>query len=154
MTLQFKYIPYNSVGPLVYGMKRSEVRKICGKYRSAKCGFPNENHNLDDFGLLHGLYTPELRLEAVSLFPEADLVIQGKMIHLGLDAIVFINQLRAITDDIKYVDLDQSFVSEKLGMVVFCPENTIENVLLYSEHYYDEENQYLLEHFGVTKFHY
>ena len=112
------------------------------------------DHHLDDFGFLHGLYTPDLRLEAVSLFPEVDIVICGVSVRLGLDAGSFVREIKKLTDDVKYVELDQSYVSEKLGMVVFCPENIIENVLFFSEHYYDEENEYLLREFGVTKFHY
>lgn len=154
MNCQYVYIPFKQVGPLKFGMRRSEVRQICGEFRSAKCGFPVDNHHLDDFGSLHGLYTPDLRLEAVSIFPEADIVINGNLIHLGKDADSFVRQLSLITDDVRYVELDQSFVSERLGVVIFCPEKTIENALFYTEHYYDEENEYLLKEFGVKKFHY
>lgn len=29
--------------------------------------------------------------------------------------------------------------------MVYCPENVVEDVLIYTEHYFDEENEYIAE---------
>lgn len=68
------------------------------------------------------------------------------------DATEIVNNLKDITDDVKFSAFDQSYYSKKLGLVIFCPDNAVENVLFFDEHYYDEENAYLKKNFGVEKF--
>lgn len=148
----FELKPYVGLNNLFFGMKCNDVRYICGNYRNYPSGFPVENHSTDDFGYIHGFYTPDKKLEALAIFPGSILEYKGISLEISEDANEVINELKKWVDDFKYLSFDESYYSEKLGMMIYCPEGIIENVLIYSKHYYDEENEYLMEHFGTTKF--
>lgn len=49
--------PYIGLGDLIFGMKRREIRKICGDYKSYPTGFPVENRYMDDFDNVQCYYT-------------------------------------------------------------------------------------------------
>ncbi len=147
-----EYKPYSHVGNLYFGINRQEVRRMYGEYRAFKYGFPTENRYGDDFGSFHAYYTADSNLEAVSLFPPCSLEFENNKIEVSTDALEVVKQLRNLTEDVKYSAFDQSYYSNNMGIVIFCPDNKIENVLLYDVHYYDEENEYLEKNFGVKKF--
>lgn len=148
----YKIVPYQSVGQLIFGMERQEVRYLCGSFKNYPTGFPVENHSVDDFGYQHCYYTPDRKLEAVSVFPEVTLQYHDQSIIVSEDIQFLLNQLNKIVDDLKYLEFDESYYSQTLGLMIYSPEDLVENVLIFSEHYYDEENEYLMKHFGVTKF--
>lgn len=138
------FIPYKRIGDLVFGMSRDEVREICGDCRFSRMyGYPNENRYLDDFEYMHGLYSSDLVLEAVELFPVTSLEYMGFYIYVGQNEKTLVEQLKKITDDLVYIDEDESYSSKMLGLMVYCPENNVEDVLIYTEHYFDEENEYI-----------
>lgn len=147
-----EYVPYLYIGDLHFGMNRKKIRLQYGTHRAFKCGFPIENRHGDDFGTFHAYYTSKFVLEAVSLFPPCSFTCRGKQINVSNDATEIVNNLKDITDDVKFSAFDQSYYSKKLGLVIFCPDNAVENVLFFDEHYYDEENAYLKKNFGVEKF--
>lgn len=142
MNKSFVFIPYEQIGDLVFGMTRDQVRKICGECKFSRMyGYPVENRYLDDFGYMHGLYSSEHILEAVELFPVSSIEYKNIKVSIGEDACALIEELKKITNDIKYVEEDESYVSEKLGLMIYCPEHVVEDVLIYTKHYFDVENE-------------
>lgn len=145
-----EYVPYSHLGNLYYGLKRERVRQMYGDYRAFKYGYPVENRYGDDFGNFHAYYSSDYILEAVALFPPCSFVCGGNKIVLSSDAMSAIKQLNSITEDIVYSDFDESYYSSKLGLVLFCPNDALESILIFDTHYYDEENEYLKKFFGET----
>lgn len=144
--------PYISLGDLIFGMKRRKIRKICGDYKSYPTGFPVENRYMDDFDNVQCYYTHRKKLEAVSINPDSIIEYNNVKIEISKDAKLVIEKLNSIVDDLKYLHSNESYYSKKLGIFVFCPEDIIENIMIFSEHYYDEENEYLMKNYGTTVF--
>ena len=151
MKRNYHYIPFKGIDDLYFGMSINEVRNKNRSYKSHYCGFPNRNHILDVYKNYQCYFTPSGRLEAIELF-EGEISINNVVLHIDKNLDSFLSEIEELHCEIKYLDIDESYVCPSIGLMMFCPNGVLEDVLLYSEHYFDEENQYLLEHFGVPKF--
>lgn len=151
MKKRFTYYPFLGLDGLLFGTNIRDIRRISGKYSTHSCGFPCNNHTLDVYEHYHCYFSPKNELEAIELF-SGELVVSNTILHIGGDVKNLLSELRTLHCDIKYLDIDESYVCPSIGLMVYCPNNTVEDILLFSEHYFDDENKYLMEHFGVTKF--
>lgn len=145
--------PYSQIGYYRFGMLRKEAQMLRNEtFQTFMSGFPEKNQYIDDYGEIQVLYTKENKLEAVLLVPPFDIEYGGATLSISDDAVSAIYKLKLIVDDLKYYPIEDSYYSAKIGMVVYCPEGEIESVLFHRKHYFDEENKYLKEHFGTTRF--
>ena len=63
--------------------------------------------------------------------------------NIGENAEEAAEQFKQITADLEYIDEDESYKRKFFGLMIYCPENIVENVLIHDEHCFDEENEYL-----------
>lgn len=152
MITTYELVPYTKIGEFQFGMGRDDFRKICGPCRSFMCGFPVRNHICDDYTTLHGYFKPNQTLEAVSLFPDFLLKYENCLITVSDNTKDLIVSIKSICKDLIYIEKESSYVSMALGVVIYCEEDHVSNVLIFSHEYFDEENEYLKKNFGVTKF--
>lgn len=145
-------MPYKRIGAFTFGMSRDEVHKNNQDCRTFMCGFPVRNHICDDFRLYHVYYRPDCTLEAVSLFPNFEIKFKEQLIAVTDDIEALTSQLSLLCKDLKYIEKESTYVSMELGIVLYCENGYLSNMLVFSKEYFDEENEYLKRNFGVTKF--
>ena len=142
MNIEYKIEPYKSVGEYSFGMTRDDIRKFMGEpISTVNYGYPISDRYLDDYGFLYILCSNKGRLEAVQIFPDYTednifLICNGKKIELTTDFEKTISDFLTISDD--FVKEDDTYLSEKLGVKIFCPDDYVENVIIHDMHCYDE----------------
>ena len=140
-----KFIPYEQVGDLIFGMEREVVKAKCGQcLSSCMYGYPVEDRYLDDYGNMHTLCNNKQRLEAVEIFPDISteefvLEYNGELIYLKKEVEELIQQLEKITDDLLEDEDGEGCSSLKLGLKIYCPEDIVEDVLIHDKYCYEEE---------------
>lgn len=123
-------IPLEEINGVKFGMPRSEVRGILGgEYREFKKGKFSKN-TTDDFGVCHVFYTPDDRCEAVEVFDECEVYVNGKLLF-PLD----ISSVKKLIDDLE--EDTGSYISKKLSIGIYAPEGTPESILFGEAGYYD-----------------
>ena len=141
MVKEFVCIPYNRMGEFVFGMSRHTMKTFMGEPVSTETyGYPVSDRFLDDYGFLYMLYSNQNFLEAIEIYPEytEDMIVlvYGDMrLEIKPDAEQTMSNLKQIADD--FVWEEDTYSSEKLGMKIFCPDEHIENILIYDSHYFD-----------------
>ena len=149
MSKEFIFVPYEQVGELKFGMKRSEISGICGEYEtSCMYGYPVEDRYLDNYGYMHTLCNNKELLEAVELLPitsseDICLNYQGNIIKVTPDKDDLLECLDSLTDDLVEDEDGEGFSSLKLGIKIYCPEDEVEDVLIHDKHCFDEEQEYI-----------
>lgn len=152
MIAKGEFVPYQKIGAFTFGMHRDEVQKSNQSYRTFMCGFPVRNHICDDFRSYHAYYRPDYTLEAISLFPDFEIKYKEQVITVTDDVEALTSKLRLLCTDLKYIENESTYVSLELGIVLYCENGDLSNMLVFSKEYFDEENEYLKHNFGVTKF--
>ena len=141
MTLEYTFKPYNQIGECVFGMERKKIIEVLGEPLSTKpYGYPLANGFLDDYGFFYILSNSNGLFEAIEIFPEyTDNIIildcYGKKIELSNDIEKTVAALKSITDDL--LEDSEGYNSNKLGLGLFCFDNCVENVIIYTQNYYD-----------------
>lgn len=155
MSKEYKLIPYNSIGELVFGMSRDEVQQLLGKpISSNKYGFPIQDRILDDYVFFYTMFSKQGVLEAVQFFPQytkKEIILSYGDLSMQLtdSRETMLAGLNSFTDDL-LIDEDESecYYSKKLGLKFFYPDDEEEGVvslIVHDPHCYDEEEQYLRE---------
>lgn len=151
MSVQFKFVPYKRLGDLVFGMKREEVKELLGEpISSQKYGYPNEDRFLDDYGFFYAMCSKDEILEAIEFFPsyskeEVIWIFNDKSFVINVESEAILQAFQAITDDLTEKG-EESYISEKLGVRLYCPEDDeddVASIIVHDLHYYDEEKKYL-----------
>lgn len=146
-----KFIPYEQVGDLIFGMEREVVKEKCGQcLSSCMYGYPVEDRYLDDYGHMHTLCNNKQRLEAIELFPDISteefvLEYNGEQIYLNKEVDALVQQLEKITDDLTEDEDEEGYSSLKLGLKIYCPEDIVEDVIIHDRYCYEEEQEYIRE---------
>ncbi len=146
-----KLKPYESIGNLVFGMTRNEVKNYLGECRSTYMyGYPVEDRFLDNYGDMHALFNNQQLLEAVEIFPDLQedelwIELENIKMQIYIDKIMFLNEIKIIAPDITLDSEGDGYFSDKLGLKVYCPEDKIEDIIVHDRYCYDEGNQYLEE---------
>lgn len=141
MTLEYVFNPYKQIGNCFLGAERKKILKILGEPLSTKpYGYPLANGFLDDYGFFYILSNSNGFFEAIEIFPEyTDNIIvldcNGKKIELSSDIEKTVKALELITDDL--MEDSDGYNSNKLGLGLFCPDDWVENVIIYNKNYYD-----------------
>jgi hypothetical protein len=141
MIMDFIVKPYQCVGEYVFGTMRESIQETMGEpLSSVNYGYPISDRYLDDYGFLYMLFSNKSVLEAIQIFPEyADddifLVYGDVSVSLKADFEEIIDSFQKITDD--FIREDDSYSSIKLGVKIFCPDDYIEDIIIFDKHYYD-----------------
>lgn len=123
-------VPLKEVNGVKFGMPRSEVRMILGgKYNEFKKSKFSKN-TADDFGICHVFYTPDDKCEAVEVFDNCEVSVNGTILF-PLDIL----SLKKVIDDL---DEDSgSYISKKLSIGIYAPEDKPESILFGGSGYFD-----------------
>ena len=141
MIMDFIVKPYQCVGEYVFGTMRESIQETMGEpLSSVNYGYPISDRYLDDYGFLYMLFSNKSVLEAIQIFPEyADddifLVYGDVRVSLKADLEETMTNFQRLSDDFIYEE--DTYSSIKLGMKIFCPEDCIENIIIFDKHYYD-----------------
>ena len=141
MLTEYKIEPYQRIGEYFFGMSRDAIKRIMGDpVSTAKYGYPVEDRLLDDYGFLYMLYNNKSLFEAIEIYPAytEDIIVficKDLRVEISTDIEQTMSSLKKISDD--FIWEEDTYSSEKLGMKVFCPDDQMENILIYSKHYYD-----------------
>ena len=121
--------PLMDVDGVSFGMKREEVRKIFGEAKT----FKKNNYSktlTDDFGFCHVFYNTSDECEAIEIFNDVKVQMDGK--------IVFPDDKELLLQLISDAEVDDvGFISKKLSIGVYAPDGKMESILFGCKGYYD-----------------
>ena len=141
MFIEYATNPYKNMGDYIFGMSRNTIKERMGEpFSTSKYGYPILDRFLDDYGFLYVLSNPKGCLEAIEIYPEYtdDVVVLtygDSRVEISSDIEQTMVHFRKISDDFTWNE--DTYSSERLGVKVYCPDNHIENILIYDTHYYD-----------------
>lgn len=128
--LKWSATPLVEINGIKFGMSRSEVRTALGsKCREFKKSRFSKN-TTDDFGICHVFYTPDNRCEAVEVFSECEVLVDGKVLF-PLDISVVKKEIDDLEEDVG------SYISKKLSIGIYAPDGTPESILFGEAGYYE-----------------
>ena len=123
-------VPLVAVGGVRFGMKRDEVRQILGNAREFRKNQFSRN-TTDDFGFCHVFYNADNECEAIEVFPEVEILVNGQIIMpSSLESIMGIAQ--DLHED------DGCLISESLSIGITISSGNIESILFGCQGYYTE----------------
>jgi hypothetical protein len=123
-------IPLNEVAGIKFGMKRADVRKIFGKATEFKKS-KFSKITTDDFGFCHVFYDKNNQCEAVEIFSEAEVYVDGKKVFpITLDE--YSKNIGNLQKD------DDSYIDVKQSIGIYAPSGNMESILFGNVGYYDE----------------
>ena len=124
-------IPMKKVNDIEFGMERSEVRKRFAvpvrEFKKSKYS----KRTTDDFGSCHVYYDGNDKCEAVEIFDEVAVYVDDKKIFP-----VTVEEVKKIIPDL--VEEEDSYISEKLSIGIYAPDDKMESILIGCEGYYGE----------------
>lgn len=139
--MRFEFVPYERVNDMYFGDEREKVKSKCGVCTySGRTGYPEDKGYEDSFEIFALYCDEDEKLEGVNLFPDISdedmfLSIGGKEIKLNDEPEELYKALNNLTDDLTDDGEDSGWFSEKLGVMVYCPDETVESVLLHKKGY-------------------
>ena len=122
-------IPLQDINGVTFGMKRSDVRSIFGEAIEFKKSKFSKNTS-DDFGFCHVFYNVNNECEAIELFNNVDVLINGYSVFK-----CDINTIKCLFPDVEEDDF--GFYSKSLSVGVYAPNNQIESILFGCNGYYE-----------------
>lgn len=125
-------VPLQSVGGIRFGMTREEVRgALSGVTPEPFLKFPDDDEPTDDFGFCHVYYAAGGICEAVEIFEEAEVYIDGKLF--------FPQPVRKMKKALPGFAKDEDgLLNEELSIGVYAPDGEPESVLFGKKDYYNE----------------
>ena len=124
-------IPLKEINGVKFGMSRSEVRALfSGKYAEFKKSKFSQN-TTDDFGICHVFYNKDDKCEAVEVFNDCEVSVNGNLLF-PLD----ISSVKQQIDDLE--EDSGSYISKKLSIGIYAPEGKPESILFGEPGYYEE----------------
>lgn len=122
-------VPLYEVDGVKFGMKRGEVRNILGTAKEFK-KMKFSKTTIDDFGFCHVYYNINDECEAIEIFDECEVLINGN--------VVFPYEAGTLKSMINDIEEDESgFISKKQSIGVYAPDNKMESILFGCSGYYE-----------------
>lgn len=124
-----KVIPLQEVNGVTFGMKRSDVRNIFGEATEFKKSKFSQT-SADDFGFCHVYYNAENKCEAIELFDNVDVIVNGQLIpRCDIDSV------KCMFPDAEEDDF--GVICKSLSIGVYAPNNKIESILFGCKDYFE-----------------
>lgn len=117
------------VAGIKFGMKRSEVRKVLGEANEFKKSKFSKTLT-DDFGFCHVFYNSDDECEAIELFKETQVVIDGRLVFPTT-----LDEAKKILGEL--VEDTGSYISEKDSVGIYAPGGSMESILFGVAGYYE-----------------
>ena len=121
--------PLKEVHGVKFGMKRDEVRSILGTATEFK-KTPFSKTTTDDFRFCHVFYNINGECEAIELFEETEVIVDGTVVFP-----TNIETVKKIFSDL--TENDDSFISKSQSIGIYAPCGKMESILFGISGYYD-----------------
>lgn len=127
--MKFIIIPNKSVGEILFGIERNEVKNILTGFKGEFKKSRFSKNTTDDFGYCHVFYDSNDRCNAIEFFSKSKLIYKDlNLFDLGVD------EIRELFPDIK--EEYGSYISQKSSIGIVFEGNAVESVLIGCENYY------------------
>lgn len=121
-------VPLKKVNDVEFGMKREEVRELWGEAKEFKKS-KFSKVTTDDFGFCHVYYDENDRCEAVEIFEDAEVFING--------GVVFPGKIELAKEKIEdLVEDEGSWISYEQSIGIYAPGEKMESILFGKKGYY------------------
>ena len=128
--MKINVIPTVSVNNVKFGMDREAVRSLLGNaeefYKTAY-----DTNATDDFGFCHAFYDDNDQCEAIEIFNEAEVYVNGTLLFP-----VELDSAKLIIDD--FEQDDDGLISYSKSIGIYAPDGEMESILFGKDGYYDE----------------
>ncbi len=125
------FIPYESIGSIRIGTSRDVVRKNNTDFHEFKKNRFSKNSS-DDYGAYHVFYTSSNCVEAVEIFKDIEIIINGiNLSLLSLDGLISCLSDAQMTKESDFINFPT------YGLSVSLQSGAIESYLIYSRGYWD-----------------
>ena len=122
-------VPLKGAAGVKFGMKRLEVRKVLGEANEFKKSKFSKT-STDDFGFCHVFYNSDDECEAIELFREVQVMIDGRLVFPTT-----LDEAKKIFGEL-LVD-DGSYISKKDSVGIYAPGGSMESILFGIAGYYE-----------------
>ncbi len=122
-------VPLKEVAGIKLGMKRSEVRKVLGEANEFKKTKFSKTLT-DDFGFCHVFYNSDDECEAIELFKEVQVMIDGRLVFPTT-----LDEAKKIFGEL--MEDDGNYISEKDSVGIYAPNGSMESILFGVVGYYE-----------------
>lgn len=128
---QWELFPQIQIGEIVFGCEKGEIQKILGRKRKSFCKSIFSKNLTDDYSNYHIYYDDKNLVEAVEIFRNIEVVLNGKILFPGT-----VKQAQKILTDLQYED--GSYISHKESIGLYAPndDGNIEAILVAEKGYY------------------
>lgn len=139
MERRFSFTPFVGVNDLKFGISQETICEILGEpKRSVPYGYPNRDMVLLDYGYLHLVVDKDNKLIFISLMlinSSDDFFIEysGRSIQVNIDADTLVPIMQELFSDFQKDDNGEGYTSIRYGIGIFCPEDEVEDVVIFSE---------------------
>ena len=134
MKIAINVIPTQSVGSIRFGMMREDVRtavgSTCTEFRKSKFS----KNTADDFGFMHVFYDEKNTCEAVELFNDCTVMVDGVCL-MPSDKAVVDAWLKGRDGSVELSQYDA--ISKMLSIGIAASEGRVESILFGRVGYYD-----------------
>ena len=123
-------VPQVEINGVKFGMPRSEVRNVLGgSYKEFSKGRFSKN-TTDDFGVCHVFYAEDDKCEAVEVFRECEVWVNGKLIFP-----IDIPSVKKLVADLE--EDTGSYISKNFSIGIYAPAGEPESILFGEAGYYE-----------------
>ena len=127
--MQFRIVPSESVGKVLFGAERNEVRSILNGFKGEFKKSKFSKTTTDDFGYCHVFYNKDNQCNAVEFFEECELLYKGKDLFK-----ISVLELKKLFPDIK--EEYGSYISVMASIGVVFNGDAVESILIGCKDYY------------------
>ena len=129
--MRFDAVPTVGVNEVKFGMNREKVRSLLGA-ATEFYKFDDDINTTDDFGFCHVFYDENNECEAIEIFDEAEVYVNGLLIF----PTDFETAKKAIGD---FEQDDEGLISFSKSIGIYGPDGHMESILFAKEDYYNDE---------------
>lgn len=120
--------PLNGVNGVLFGMSRKDVREAlklpCKEFKKSKFS----KNTTDDFGICHVFYDEDNRCQAIEVFDDAEITVNGKCI--------FPTDVEEVRSVFQFEENEGCFINRELSIGIYAPNGQIESILFAVKGYY------------------
>ena len=126
--IKLEAVPTEYVDKIRFGMKRNNVRAVLGEPKEFKKTATSKMLT-DDFGFCHVFYNSNEECEAVEIFSDTEVYIDGSLIFP-----TNLKKAKEIIEDFKRDEY--GLISKKMSVGIYAPNNKMESILFGEKGYY------------------
>jgi hypothetical protein len=126
---KWEFRPLISIGKIEFGMERNQVHKLfaeaCKEFKKSKYS----KNTTDDYGKFHVFYTVDNKVEAVEIFDDIEVVVEGAVVFP-----VTLEKAKAVLGNM--TEDTGSYIQTEKSVGIYAPEKKVESILVGNKGYY------------------